>query len=236
MNNSEWSGRYSSQLNLPEIGVDGQRRLAESSVLIVGCGALGSVAAMYLAGAGVGNLILFDFDTIDESNLHRQPFFSSDETGMYKADILQKKIQALNPSVNVVIRKEMFCRRILSSLPDRIDFVIDGADNPGTTYMIESFCKERNIAFSTAGVGGWSGQILTCVPGSICFEDLFPRPVGNSGVLPCSIGGIAGPLPGIMACLQASETIKYIVNGGRLLTNRLLSIDLLNGKFTEMEL
>lgn len=228
--------RYSVQTRLEEIGIEGQKKLASSKVLIVGCGALGSVIAMYLAGAGVGNLILADFDTVDISNLQRQVFYKEKETGLSKAELIARNVRELNSEVSVEILNFAVTARKLESLELVPDVVVDAADNPATTYMLEGFCAERGVAFSTAGVSGWRGQILSYVPGKTKFSDIFPPVAESEGLLPCSIAGVFGPLTGLMATLQASETIKMILNIGEMLTDCLLTVDLLTNTFSKIKL
>lgn len=204
--------RYRPQMRLPEIGIAGQQRLAHSTVLIVGCGALGSPVAMYLAGAGVGNLVIADFDTVDESNLHRQVFYRESDVGKFKAELLKERILELNSRCRVEVWKKMVTRKMLEDSPLVFDCIVDAADNPSTTYMLDSFCKTRSIPFSTAGVSGWQAQIFTAIPDSPYFSDIVPAPEEDSGLLPCSIAGIAGPVAAFAASIQAAETLKILLS------------------------
>lgn len=227
--------RYAAQIRLPEIAAEGQQRLKESGVLIVGCGALGSVIAMYLAGAGVGHIAIADFDTVEVSNLHRQPFYSEQDAGKSKVSLLAERMKALNPDIDVLPVSSLMDSRRLSSMLENghgYDMVVDAADNPATTYMIEDCCAKASVPYSTAGVAGWKGQVLTCLPGSVKFSDLFPNP-GNeaASVLPCSVSGISGPLPAMIAAIQAAEVIKCLAAVDSLLTDRLLTVDLLECRF-----
>ena len=235
---SEERRRYAAQLRLPEIGEQGMMRLKASAVLIVGCGALGSVAAMYLAGAGVGKIIIADFDTVEVSNLHRQPFFATAEAGLSKAYLLSRDMRELNPDVCVLTITKMITPDLLSQIyasqecDGCIDFIIDAADNPATTYMIDDFCRHHGVAYTTACVGGWKAQLLTWCPGATPFSDLFPRPADDAAnVLPCSLTGLAGPLSGMTGTIQAAEAIKFICGIGNLYTDRLFTVDLLSGNF-----
>lgn len=223
--------RYSAQVRLPEIGEEGQKRLLSKSVLIVGCGALGSVAAAYLAGAGIGRIGLADFDTVDESNLHRQVLYGSDECGQKKVALLANHLERLNPAINVsaydTFANEAFIRKVINEY----DFIIDAADNPQTTYMLDRVCRSTSKGYVTAGVSGWKAQVFTYLPGGVDFGALFPPPEEQEGVLPCSLTGIIGPLAGIAACIEASEAIKYLagIEGG--LGGKVLTIDLLGNQF-----
>lgn len=228
--------RYSVQTRLGEIGIEGQHKLASSKVMIVGCGALGSVIAMYLAGAGVGNLILADFDTVDISNLQRQVFYKEDETGCSKAEITARNVRELNSQIDVKVMLAAITSRKLDSMESVPDLIIDAADNPATTYLLEKYCEQRGIAFSTAGVSGWRAQILSYIPGKTKFSDIFPPVEESDGVLPCSIAGVFGPLTGLVGSLQASETIKMLLDIGQPLTDTLLTIDLLTNTFTKIKI
>lgn len=219
------NSRYTPQMRLPEIGIEGQKRLTESKVLVIGCGALGSLLSMYLAGAGVGKLILADFDTIEISNLHRQLFYRHSEAGKPKATSLAESISMLNPDVFVQTLNEFITPEILKSLTADVDIIVDAADNPSTTYMIDSYCVERSLPYSTAGVRGWNAQIYTWMPEMPAYGEIVPENSGTGGVLPCSVEGIMGPTAGVAASIQASEVIKTLlgINKG----NFLLDINLL---------
>lgn len=202
--------RYIAQTRLTEIGEEGQKRLSEAKVLIVGCGALGSPVAMYLAGAGVGNLLVADFDTVDISNLHRQVFYCEHDVGKCKSSILSSNIRALNSEVKVKEFKGLVTPTYLETIKNEIDIIADCADNPATTYSLQTFCKTNDIPLVIAGVTGWNVQIFSYFPGSTSFDEIFPQPDENSGMLPCSITGITGPTAALGASVQASEIIKRI--------------------------
>ena len=219
--------RYLPQIRLEEIGKDGQNKLSNSSVLIIGCGALGSPVAMYLAGAGVGRLVLADFDTIDPSNLHRQIFYNENEVGDLKALCLKKRISQLNSDIKVDIVTKFVTAKILAEIASQIDVIVDAADNPSTTYMLDKYCKEKAIPLSIAGVSAWNAQIFTYIPGSFTYSDIFTPPVNDEGLLPCSVSGIIGPVAGIAASFQALEVIK-ILTGNSVKKSRLISADFLN--------
>lgn len=232
-NNSDVANRYASQLRLPQIGIEGQNRLLESSVLIIGCGALGCISASYLAGAGVGHIALADFDTVDITNLQRQVIYQTFDAGKKKSTVLTDRIKSLNPNIKVsqydVFVRDTFLKDIL---PD-FDFVIDAADNPDTTYLIDRLCNQHSKSYVTAGVSGWKAQILTCGRGTTTFESIFPKPDSSTEVLPCSIEGVFGPLTGLVGCIQASEAIKSILNIGNTLSDSLQTIDLLDNTFSQ---
>lgn len=226
------ASRYLPQIRIGEIGEEGQRRLLGSSVLIVGCGALGSALAMYLSAAGVGHIFLCDFDTIELSNLHRQVFYKESETGMSKARILAQRIAELNSEVQVTVIEELVRRPLLNNLKDKFSLIADCADNPSTTYLLDSFCVENEVILSTAGISGWKAQIFTYCPsgGSLSYGDIFPRPSEGTGVLPCSVAGITGATAAFAASLQCAEIIKSLI-GLETESSRLVTANLLSDQF-----
>lgn len=225
----EMLNRYIPQMRLPEVGEEGQKRLAASSVLIVGCGALGSPIAMYLAGAGVGHIHLADFDTVSLSNLHRQIFFSESQTCLSKVNCLKERILALNSGVDVEVSECLVSRKFLDSLNRKFNMIVDAADNPATTYLLSDFCRDTATPLSSAGVSGWTAQVFTYVPGSFTFRDVVPFPDDSQGVLPCSVTGIVGPTSAFAASLQCSEVLKSLLgiadNKSRLVSANLLDLN-----------
>lgn len=221
--------RYRAQMRLPEISEQGQKRLSSSSVLIVGCGALGSPVAMYLAGAGIGKIILADFDTVELSNLHRQVFYREEDLGKPKVQCLARNITLLNSEIQTEVIQELVTFKFLEKLKSTPDIIVDAADNTSTTYLLDEFCHTRRIPLSTAGVREWQTQIFTYLPGGARFSDFFPRP-SDEGLLPCSIAGIVGPVASFAASIQSVEVIKCLLgkNKGR---STLLTANLLSGEF-----
>lgn len=228
--------RYAAQWRMKEIGREGQAQLKEKRALIVGCGALGSVVAMYLAGAGVGRLIIADFDTVDISNLHRQVFFTEDETGISKAEIIKERIAGLNSETDVTVLKSLVTRKTLDELEDKIDIIIDAADNPDTTFMIDDFCRVKGLPWTTAGVRGWEAQIFSYRKGSTPYGDIISRESLEGELMPCSMEGILGPVAGMAASIQCAEAVKLLLNIGKPLTDSLLTINLLDESFSKLEL
>ena len=222
--------RYSRQIAIENIGKDGQDKLRTSRVTIVGCGALGSMAAMQLAGAGIGKIRIADFDTIDISNLQRQFFFKSEEAGKNKAEILKERIISLNENVQVDIFPRMVTKNNIKDIFTDTDFVIDATDNPSSKYLIESICEVMSIPCCIGGVSEFHAQVTTILPGGIKFKDLFPDPE-SGGFAPCSVGGVIGPVAVVCASLQAAEAMKYILNVGELLDGKLLRFDLLTNQY-----
>lgn len=222
--------RYTPQIRVKEIGDEGQKLLHKSHVLIVGCGALGSPLSMYLAGAGVGNITVADFDTVDLSNLHRQVFFCEEELGAGKAERLRNKLLLLNSDITVDYLSELVSDKNLNDFMS-VDLVLDAADNPATTYTLDNFCYRHGIPFVTAGVSDWRAQIFTYVPGSSSYADIFPRPADGNEILPCSIAGIVGPVAAFAASIQAIEAIK-LLTGNAATVSRLITANLLTGDFS----
>lgn len=225
--------RYARNISVEAIGSEGQCRLLESSVFVLGCGALGSIVASYLAGAGVGRLVLADYDTIDITNLQRQILYCESDAGMPKAETLAARLRELNPTVRIETVNRLITPDLARDLFANCDFIVDASDNPDTKYMIDAVCSELGKPYSIAGVSGFGGQVMTCVPGSARYSDIFPDSAGV-GFTPCSIGGIIGPVAGTIASLQALEAIKYLTAAGTLLTDRLLIFDGESLKFTEI--
>lgn len=227
--------RYSRMIAIPEIGRAGVEKLNNSKVAVVGCGALGSVCAMYLAGAGVGNLIIADFDTIDISNLQRQLFFDTAQAGKSKATILAERITALNPDCKVNGVEKMITAGLASELFKGCDFVIDATDNPSSKYMTDQTCSELEIPYCIGGVSEFRGQVMSCAPGTAKYSDIFSPQTAGQGFTPCSLGGVMGPAAGVIACLQASEAIKHLTGAGEMLYNKIFMIDLLTMQSSTLE-
>ena len=222
--------RYSRLMAIEEIGKDGVELLNRSTVLIVGCGALGSMAAMQLAASGVGHIIIVDFDTVDISNLQRQFFFKTSDVGKNKAEILAQRILELNPTIKVRPMKEMLNRKNAAEFVTGCDFVVEATDNPASMVMIDSVCNQMGIACVLAGVSGFSGQVLTCLPGKRRYDDIFSVD-NNNAVLPCSLSGVAAPAAALASSIETSEAIKYLVGTGTLLSESIFVYNLLTMRF-----
>lgn len=219
--------RYSRMLSLPEIGKEGMERLRAGRIAIVGCGALGSICAMYLAGAGIGELTLCDFDTIDISNLHRQLFYETSDVGRSKAATLAERIKALNPECGIHLTEELITREKALGIFNECDFVIDATDNPSSKFMTDLVCHELGRAYCIGGVSGFIGQVISWAPGHSRYSEIFSPGDEAAGMTPCSVGGVIGPAAGIVACCQASEAIKHLTGAGKMLYNRIYIINLL---------
>jgi len=228
--------RYSRHLILPEVGLDGQRKLKSARVLLVGAGGLGSPLGMYLAAAGVGTLGLVDFDAVDASNLQRQILHGTRDIGRPKIDSARDRLLDINPNVTIV----PFATRLTSANALEIlrgfDVVVDGTDNFPTRYLV----NDASILLGKPNVYGsifrFEGQASVFgVPGGPCYRCLYPEPPPPGMVPSCAEGGVLGVLPGIVGTIQATETVKLILGSGSTLVNRLLLFDAWNMTFRELK-
>lgn len=227
--------RYARQMAVAGIGEKGQRRLSAAKVAVIGCGALGSLVSMYLAGAGVGEIVIADFDTVDISNLQRQVFFSEAEAGCKKVVSLARRIRDLNSTVEVTALDVMITLKNGAELLGDADFIIDATDNPASKYMTDRLCRELDKACCIGGVEGMRGQLITILPGDERYADIFPDLPEDPGLTPCTVAGVLGPAAGTVASLQAAEAIKFIT-GGRLCRHSLLDFDLSEMRFSQFDL
>jgi molybdopterin/thiamine biosynthesis adenylyltransferase len=218
--------RYSRHIILKEVGGKGQKRLLDGKVLIIGAGALGSPAALYLAAAGVGVIGIADSDVVELSNLQRQIIHHSTDLGVPKVESAKRKMEAINPDVRVVTHQIWVgAENILEIIRD-YDFVIDGTDNFAAKFLINDACVMAGIPYSHAGVLHFIGQTLTVLPNqSPCYRCVFPEPPPPNSIPTCSQAGVLGVLPGVIGTIQATEAIKYLLKVGDLLTGRLLVYD-----------
>jgi sulfur-carrier protein adenylyltransferase/sulfurtransferase len=229
--------RYSRHLIMPEVGLDGQGKFKDSSVLIVGAGGLGTPSATYLAAAGIGRIGIVDFDVVEASNLHRQVLFGEDDLGRSKAEVIKERLRRVNPHVQVdVHRVRLDSSNALQILAD-YDIVVDGTDNFPTRYLINDACVLLNKPNVYASVFRFDGQASTFLPGEgPCYRCLYPEPPPPGLVPSCAEGGVLGVLPGIMGSIQAVQVINLILAKGKLLVGRLLLFDAANAKFTELSI
>lgn len=227
--------RYSRQIAVAEIGREGQEKISNSKVLVVGSGALGSVAAMQLAGAGIGTLGIADFDRIDISNLQRQFFYSSDEAGEPKVKVLSKKITALNPEIEVKVFEEIITPKKASSVFSDFDFIIDATDNPESKNMIIEFSRKLGKGCCVGGVRDFWGQVMSVLPTDSSMEEFFGS-ASSAYILPCSLAGVMGPAAAFCASIQVSEAIKYITSTGELLSGRMFLFNLLTNYYKVISL
>jgi molybdopterin/thiamine biosynthesis adenylyltransferase/rhodanese-related sulfurtransferase len=230
--------RYSRHLLIPEVGEEGQLRLLESRVLLIGAGGLGSPASLYLAAAGVGRIGIVDADVVDESNLQRQIVHSTERLGEAKVDSARRTIEALNPDVEVVAYKErLTSENIERILADGWDVIVDGADNFPTRYLVNDASIWHDIPVVHGSIYRFEGQVTVFKPGEgPCYRCLFPAPPPPELAPSCAEGGVLGVLPGVIGSLQANEALKLALGIGEPLVGRLLLFDALGNEFNEMKL
>jgi sulfur-carrier protein adenylyltransferase/sulfurtransferase len=230
--------RYSRHLLIPEVGEEGQLKLLDSRVLLIGAGGLGSPAGLYLAAAGIGRLGIVDDDRVDASNLQRQIAQSTERLGDWKVDSARRTLEALNPDVEVVTYKE----RLTSENVDRIladgwDVIVDGADNFPTRYLVNDASVFHDIPVVHGSIYRFEGQVTVFTPHEgPCYRCLFPQPPPPELAPSCAEGGVLGVLPGIVGSLQANEALKLALGIGDTLTGRLLLFDALATEFSEVTL
>ncbi len=228
--------RYSRHTLLPEVGVDGQVKLLNAKVLLLGAGGLGAPTALYLAAAGVGTIGLVDDDVVDASNLQRQVIHNTERIGMPKTESARLFIEALNPDVNVVEHNgRLDAGNILDIIGD-YDIVVDGADNFPTRYLLNDASVRLRKPVVSASILGFDGQISTFVPyEGPCYRCLYPTPPPAELAPSCSANGVLGVMAGTMGTLQANEVIKLVLGAGEPLVGRLLLYEALGTRFTELK-
>ena len=220
--------RYSRHLIIPEFNIEGQRRLKNAKVLVVGTGGLGSPLLLYLTAAGVGTIGVLDFDIVDDSNLQRQVLFSVDTVGLPKVEAAQKRLKALNPHVNFIIHNTQLTSQNALDIIADYDIVADGTDNFPTRYLVNDACVILGKPNVYASIFRFEGQVSVFnYQGGPHYRDLFPTPPPPGLVPSCAEGGVIGVLPGIIGSLQANEVIKIISGVGDPLAGRLFLFDAL---------
>ncbi len=222
--------RYSRQVLIPGFGERAQRRLRRAHAVVVGLGGLGCPSSLYLAAAGVGRITLVDPERVEESNLNRQVLHWARDVGRPKAESAAEKLRELNPAVRVEVVGERLTEERVGKVL-RGDVVLDGLDNYRSRYLVNSHCVRRGIPFVHAAVEGFTGQLLTVVPGKgPCLRCVIPEPPPPRPVFP-----VLGPTPGVMGCLQAIEAIKLLTGLGEPLVGRLLLFEGKAMTFEEVE-
>ncbi len=232
----EQRDRYSRHTLLPEVGVDGQLKLLNAKVLLLGAGGLGAPTALYLAAAGIGTIGLVDDDVVDASNLQRQVIHNTERIGMPKTESARLTIEALNPDVNVVeYNTRLDASNILGVIED-YDVIVDGADNFPTRYLLNDASVRLRKPVVSASILSFDGQISTFVPfEGPCYRCLYPTPPPAELAPSCSANGVLGVMAGTMGLLQANETIKLVLGVGEPLIGRLLLFEALSTRFTELK-
>jgi len=228
--------RYSRHFLLPEIGEEGQRKLLEAKVLLLGAGGLGSPTALYLAAAGVGTLGIVDDDVVDVSNLQRQVIHTTDRVGVAKVDSAEEAIHALNPGVEVHKHQVRLDSSNIMEILEGYDIVVDGVDNFPTRYLLNDATVRLRIPVVSAAILGFEGQLSVFAPyEGPCYRCLFRVPPPAELAPSCGANGVLGVLPGTMGLLQATEVIKLITGAGRPLIGRLLMYDALDASTSEVK-
>jgi molybdopterin/thiamine biosynthesis adenylyltransferase len=230
MLSAEELDRYGRQIMIPQIGEEGQERLKRAKVFVAGAGGLGSPVSIYLTAAGIGHLRLVDHDTVDITNLNRQVAHWTADVGRRKVDSAQEKLTKLNPNVTVEALSVTISEKNASELVSGFDLIVDAMDNLPTRYLLNKTAIEHDIPFMHGAVHGFEGRAMTVIPGkTACLRCLYRGPVPEAKF------PVIGVTPAVIACIQATEVIKYLVGTGDLLANRLLAYDGLTLRFTEFK-
>jgi len=226
--------RYSRHLIMPEVALEGQKRLKAARILLIGAGGLGSPLALYLAAAGIGRIGIVDFDVVDFSNLHRQVLHGTSDVGRRKLQSAREKLQAINPEVDLDLYETRLSSANALSIFEPYDIVIDGTDNFPTRYLVNDACvllKKPNVYGSIFRFDGQASVFYP--PAGPCYRCLYPEPPPPGEVPSCAEGGVLGILPGLIGCIQATEAVKLVLGKGRTLVGRLLLYDALQMSFQE---
>ena len=237
----DFNERYSRHLLLPQIGAEGQRRLQQARVLILGAGGLGSPAAFYLAAAGVGHLRLADDDVVDRSNLQRQILHTDASVGQPKVASARERLLALNPHLEVEAVQARATSQNIDALLEGVDVVLDGSDNFPLRYLLNDACIKHALPLVYGAVERFTGQVSVFDAGrqrghAPCYRCLFPEPPPAEFAPNCAEAGVLGVLPGMVGLLQATEVLKLLLGIGEPLGGRLLSFDALGMRFREVRL
>ena len=228
--------RYSRHIILQHVGGKGQRKLLQSSILLIGAGGLGSPAALYLAAAGVGKLGLVDFDTVDYTNLQRQILHHTHDVGRRKVDSATDVLGDINPDVKVIPHPVRLSSENIFDIIQDYDVVIDGTDNFPTRYLVNDACVMKKKPLVYGSIFLFEGQASVFAPGQGCYRCLYPTPPPPGTVPSCEEAGVLGVLPGIIGTIQAVEAIKLILGIGRSLVGRLLLFDALEMEFRQVRI
>lgn len=217
--------RYSRHILLHDVGVEGQEKISNGKVLVVGAGGLGSPVALYLAAAGVGTIGIIDGDNVDLSNLGRQIIHFSADAGKPKVESAKEKINLLNPHVDVRTYQDFLTSENVLEIISDYDFVVDGTDNFPVKFLINDACVMAGKPFSHGGILRFEGQTFTYLPGHACYRCLFGAPPPPGAVPTCSQAGVLGAIAGMLGTIQAAETLKFLTGVGKLLTDSLLTFN-----------
>ena len=229
--------RYSRHLSLPEVGVEGQKKIKAAKVLVVGAGGLGCPVSLYLAAAGVGIIGMVDYDVVDESNLQRQILFDVDQQGKSKLQSAKERLNNLNPYTNFILHEVILSSENALDIIKDYDMVVDGTDNFPTRYLVNDACVLLNKPNVYGSIYRFDGQVSVFnYDDGPCYRCLYPSPPPPGLVPSCAEGGVLGVLPGIIGTLQANETLKLILGIGDLMVGRFLLFDALSMEFSELKI
>lgn len=226
--------RYSRHIILSDIGIEGQDKLLESKVLVIGAGGLGAPVLLYLAAAGVGTIGIVDGDVVDLSNLQRQVIHATKDIGTAKVTSAEETINAINPDVKVITHRTLALARNINDLIQDYDFVIDGTDNFPAKFLINDACVIAGKPYSHGGILRFDGQTMTHTEGHACYRCIFPELPPKDAVPTCSQAGVLGAIAGTLGTIQATEAVKYLIGKGDLLTDKLLVFNALNMDFRKV--
>ena len=227
--------RYSRHLILKEVEVEGQLKLLNSKVLIIGTGGLGSPIALYLAAAGIGTIGIADFDTVDLSNLQRQVIHSTENIGVDKVQSAKNEMIKINPDITVNAMKTYVNSDNIIDIIKDYDFIVDATDNFASKFLINDACVLSGKPFSHGGILRFNGQTMTIKPGeAACYRCVFTKPLEKNLSTACSKAGVLGSVAGMLGTIQATEVLKFIIGKGELLTNKLLTFNSLTMDFRKI--
>jgi len=229
--------RYSRHLSLPEVGIEGQKKIKAAKVLVIGVGGLGSPVSLYLAAAGVGTIGMVDFDVVDISNLQRQILFGVDQEGKSKLESAKGRLENLNPHTNYILHEVALSSENALDIIKDYDMVVDGTDNFPTRYLVNDACVLLSKPNVYGSIYRFDGQVSVFnYEDGPCYRCLYPSPPPPGLVPSCAEGGVLGVLPGIIGTLQANEALKMILGIGDLMVNRFLLFDALTMEFNELKI
>ena len=229
--------RYSRHILIPEVGQEGQRKLLDARVLLIGAGGLGSPIALYLAASGVGTIGFVDDDTVDESNLQRQVLHGVDRLGMLKVDSAELTLRGINPETTVVKHVERLDAGNVARLIGDYDVIVDGTDNFDTRYVLNDEAVRQRKPVVHGSIYRWDGQVTTFVPfEGPCYRCMYPTQPPDELAPACSVAGVLGVLPGMVGMLQANEVLKLLLGVGDTLSGRLLMLDAMGTTFDEVRI
>jgi molybdopterin/thiamine biosynthesis adenylyltransferase len=235
--NDEQIQRYSRHIILKDVGVEGQQKISNAKVLVIGVGGLGSPVLLYLAAAGIGTIGIVDGDIVDLTNLQSQVIHFTPDVDTYKVQSAMEKINKLNPNINVNTWNELATSENILNLIQDYDFIVDGTDNFPAKFLINDACVIANKPYSHAGILQFIGQTMTVVPGeSACYRCVFQEPPPPNSVPSCSQAGVLGAIAGVLGALQVTEVLKFVIGKGDLLTNRIMMFDALEMKFRNLNI